>query len=78
MCQCRFINSNKYAILMGDAVDRLDSAFVGSQAMGSLHSFHLIVRQTILPSKNKLIKKKNPHKNRNKRRLLNVPLHLNP
>lgn len=62
MCQCRFINSNKYAILMGDAVDRLDSAFVGSQAMGSLHSFHLIVRQTILPSKNKLIKKKIPTK----------------
>lgn len=77
MYQCRFINSNKYAILMGDAADRLDSAFVGSQATGSLHSFHLIVRQTLLPSKNKLIKK-NPHKNRNKRRLLNVPLHLNP
>lgn len=43
MCQCRFNNSNKYAILMEDAVDRLDSAFVGSQAMGSLHSFHLTV-----------------------------------
>lgn len=62
MYQCRFINSNKYAILMGDAADRLDSAFVESQAMGSLHSFHLIVRQTLLPSKNKLIKKKSPQK----------------
>ena len=47
---------------MGDAIDRPDSAFVGSQAMGSLRSFHLIVRQTLNSlRKKKLIKKlKNP------------------